>query len=168
MATIAQTRFECVDAGTYRARVDGVELTEGEFGPQLKFKFGLAEEGFEDVTLLAWASAKLSPKSKLYGWVNALIFAGAGVPADFDLDTGELVGKECQLLVEVTKKDTGEYNKVKDVLPIRRAGSGRRPSPSAAAVAPAPVQAASKRVRVGDDAALPEPPGWGDDEELPF
>lgn len=163
MATIAQTRYETVDAGTYRARVEDVELTDGEFGPQLKLRFRLAEEGFEDVTLLAWASAKLSPKSKLFGWVNALLFAGAGIPAGFDLDTEALQGKECQLLVEVTKKDAGEFNKVKDVLPIRRPGNGRRPAPSA----PAPAAAPAQRVKVGDAADPGEPPDWVDDD-LPF
>lgn len=166
MATIAQTRFETVDAGSYRARVEDVELTEGEFGPQLKFKFRLAEESFEDVVLLAWASAKFSPKSKLFSWVNALVFGGAGIDASYDLDTDTLRGRECMLLVEVQRKETGEYNKVRDVIALRRPGNGRK------AAVPAPAAGAgawpTSRVRVGDDGPG-EPPEWvGVDDDLPF
>ena len=145
MAVLKVQMFETVDAGMYPARVADVVWDEdGQFGPQVKAIFELTEEEVAGKTLVGWASAKLSPKSKLYGWVSALLFRGKGIPEGYPaVDTDTLKGLECILVVGVEKKPDGsEYNRVKDVLPMK---SARGVAPRAASPGPAP---ASNRIPV--------------------
>ena len=94
MAVLKVQTYETVDAGMYPARVADVVWDEnGQFGPQVKAIFELTEEEVAGKTLVGWASAKLSPKSKLYGWVSALLFRGKGIPEGYPaVDTDTLKG----------------------------------------------------------------------------
>lgn len=172
MAVLRVQTYETVDAGTYPARVVNVTMDEeGQFGPQVKVEFELTDEEAEGKTLVGWASAKVSPKSKLYKWASALLFRGKGIPEGYGaLDTDTLKGQECILVVAVEKKSDGaEYNKITDVLPIRPARAAARPAP---APAPAPTNAAGPVPVNGNTlgyAGADEPPAWvPDDEDLPF
>jgi hypothetical protein len=138
MAVLKVQTYETVDAGTYPARVADVVLDEnGQFGPQVKAVFELLDEEAAGKTLVGWASAKLSPKSKLYGWVSALLFRGKGIPEGYAVvDTDTLKGQECILVVGVEQKPDGSaYNKVKDVLPMKPT-RGAAPRPATATPAP--------------------------------
>lgn len=165
MTVIKQSHYEAIDPGTYRAQVGAVALEDGQFGPQLKVRFDLAagEDVPEGKSIMAWCSAKLSPKSKLYAWVSALLFGGRGVPADYDLDTDALLDKAVLLLVEIVEKDGGEFNRVKELLPVRRA-----PKAGATNGTPTngtPAAATSSRAVVNNTAAGPaEMPDWIADE----
>jgi hypothetical protein len=107
---IERTVYEVLETGTYTARVTEVRPEEGKFGPQLKLRFAL-DSG---ATLTAWASEKLTDKTKLGRWVTAIL----GAMPD-NLDTDALVGRDCRVKIGVkTRDDNSEYNRVEDVLPL--------------------------------------------------
>lgn len=112
---IEQEHYEVLDTGDYLASVDKVEAEEGQYGPQLKFTFKLEEQ---DRTLTGWANQKFSNRSKLYKWTKALLYKGAAIPRDYNLNTLDLVGKVGLLTVTKEARDDGsEYNKIEGILP---------------------------------------------------
>lgn len=147
--TVNRTETQPIPAGLYEASVESIEPAEGQFGPQLKTKFLIEEEGFEGKTLTGWASLTFSPKSKLYGWVRAAVFGGKDIPATYKVfDSDHLIGRRVFLSVTTEKGSDGEiYNKVKDVLPYRTR-----------AAQPAPVPNAQPRATQPPATVTPEPP----------
>ena len=140
--TVNRTETQPIPAGLYEASVESIEQAEGQFGPQIKTKFLIEEEGFEGKTLTGWASLTFSPKSKLYGWVRAAVFGGKDIPTTYRVfDSDHLIGRRVFLSVTTEKGSDGEvYNKVKDVLPYRTRAA--QPAPNAqprATQAPATV-----------------------------
>lgn len=127
--TVQQTAYELLEAGEYPATIVEVLAEEGQFGPQLKFKFQL-DDGR---TLLGWCSQTFSPKSKLYNWTKAA-FGGSEIPRTYNLNTDHLQGRGVRLFVTVEPGRDGEYNKISNVLPVRRSTNGTTPPP-----APAPA-----------------------------
>lgn len=112
-----------IPMGEYPATITATEAEDGKFGTQIKVTFDLGKvvdmnDEDRDVTLLAWCSAKLNPKSKLWEWASA---AGMNLDEDADgLDTDDLVGKRVLLGVSVYAKEDGtERNKVISVKPPR-------------------------------------------------
>ena len=106
-ATIPQTSFEVFEDGMYRAKLAVAALEDSEYGTQVAVRFDLTEQGFEDKSIRAWASAKLSGgkrPSKLYTWTSALLFGGKPLPEGFDLDIDHLVGRETLLVLESSKR----------------------------------------------------------------
>lgn len=136
---INQKVFETIPTGDYPAEIEAVELTDGQFGQQLKFTFTL--DG-KNQSLWGWASASFTTKSKLYAWTRAA-FGGKPIPPNYNLDTDHLIGKKVLLTVVVARKDDGsEFNKIQDVRPLLN-GNGPQPAaqPTAQPVAtgPAPI-----------------------------
>ena len=126
--TVQQTEFVLLEAGEYPATIGTVEAEEGQFGPQLKFKFML-DDG---TTLLGWCSRTFNPKTKLYAWSKAA-FGGGEIPRSYNLDTAHLENKRVRLFVTVEAgRDGMEYNKVNTVLPARRSTLPPVPAPVAA------------------------------------
>ena len=126
--TVQQTEFVLLEAGEYPATIGTVEAEEGQFGPQLKFKFML-DDG---TTLLGWCSRTFNPKTKLYAWSKAA-FGGGEIPRSYNLDTAHLENKRVRLFVTVEAgRDGMEYNKVNTVLPARRSTPPPVPAPVAA------------------------------------
>lgn len=126
--TVQQTEFVLLEAGEYSATIGTVEAEEGQFGPQLKFKFVL-DDG---TTLLGWCSRTFNPKTKLYAWSKAA-FGGGEIPRSYNLDTAHLENKRVRLFVTVEAgRDGTEYNKVNTVLPARRSTPPPVPAPVAA------------------------------------
>jgi len=119
--TINRTETQPLPPGLYAATIESLEQAEGKFGPQIKAKFLIEEEGFEGKTLSSWASLTFSPKSKLYGWVRAAVFGGRDVPASYKVfDSDHLIGRRVFLSVTTEKGSDGEpYSKVRDLLPYR-------------------------------------------------
>jgi hypothetical protein len=131
---IPQTTFEVFDAGIYRAKLAATAIEDGEYGKELAVRFDLTEQGFEDKSIRAWASAKLSGgkrPSKLYGWTSVLLFNGKPLPEGFELDIDNLIGREALLVLDVVQKDGIDRNRVAQLLPLRRNGS--TPAQTAAA-----------------------------------
>jgi hypothetical protein len=76
------------------------ETTEGQWGPGLKFIIVLdgeeaADDGYPRETW-AFASQKLSPRSKLYQWAKGLGWN----PDDGTLDLEEYIDARCQVMFE--------------------------------------------------------------------
>ena len=120
-----------IPMGEYPATITATEAEDGKFGTQIKVTFDLGRvvdmnDEDRDVTLLAWCSAKLNPKSKLWEWATA-----AGMDLDEDaegLDTDDMIGKRVLLGVSVyTKEDGTERNKVISVKPPRTKKAGAKP-----------------------------------------
>jgi len=109
---LQQRVFESIPMGEYPATVTAVTATEGKYGPELQFDFVLNNPTRTE--LRAWTGTTLSSKSKLGRWVQAIL---GGLPKT--LDTDELLGKQCTLVVLVKPRGSdGEvYNRVNDVLP---------------------------------------------------
>lgn len=103
-------------------RPDQLESTyEGSTGEIIRFDLEcrdrLDEEG-NPVQLDAIASDKLTPKSKLTRWLDAL---GLKVATGEEVDIEQVVGQQCQARVvaklDNTGKETG-FTKVDDLLPL--------------------------------------------------
>ena len=136
---IAQKVFETIPTGDYPAEIEAVELTDGQFGQQLKFTFTL--DG-KNQSLWGWASASFTTKSKLYTWTRAA-FGGKPIPPNYNLDTDHLIGKKVLLTVVTARKDDGsEFNKITDVRPLLNGNGpqpGAQPTVQPVATGPAPI-----------------------------
>jgi len=107
-----------LDEGNYPAEIARIELETGQFGQQLKFSFDLLGE-HEGRTLLGWASAKFSSKSKLYAWTRAAL-GGQPMEPGYLLNTDDLIGRKVNLTVErESREDGSEYNKVSRIRPYQ-------------------------------------------------
>ena len=134
--TLQMQKYIPVEQGYYRGIVTEVESTEGQYGPQLKWKFELLDEEHAGHKLTAWCSAVLSPKSKLNRWATAIL---GSIPADGMLDVDDLVNAKVMLDVIVEQGKDGEFNKVREVLPWKKP---QRPIPQRPAQPVQPVKAA--------------------------
>jgi hypothetical protein len=112
---LEQTVYETVPAGRYAARVQKIESDQGQWGTFLKIVFEL-DSG---VTVVGAASAKFSNRSKLYRWTKALL-GGKPIPKGWDLDTDVLVGRCCEIVVDLAQNGDGEFNRIDAVLPAAR------------------------------------------------
>ena len=115
--------YETVEPGVYAATITEVIKEDGDFGEQIRFTFSL--DGSES-TLLAWASAKLSNKSKLGQWVTGIL---GEMPERLDIQT--LVGRSVNILVNVvTKEDGSKTNRVENVtMPKQTSKPKPKPQP---------------------------------------
>lgn len=128
---IEQTRFELLPVGEYVAEVTAVDPEEGMYGPQLKFTFTTRGGEHEGQQLAAWTSARFSPKTKLYAWAKAAF--NAAIPADYHLNTDDLLGRRVNLTVVIkTKEDGTEFNRIEDVRPYQPKRPVTAPPPSPA------------------------------------
>jgi hypothetical protein len=93
--------FELHDADEwYDGTITGVEETDGQWGAGIKFLIVLdgeeaADDGYPRETW-AFASQKLSPRSKLYQWAKGLGWN----PDDGTLDLEEYIDARCQVMFE--------------------------------------------------------------------
>lgn len=111
---IEQTTYELIPVGEYPAVITDIELEEGNYGQQLKFRFEVIEGEYAGKDLLGWCSPKLNPRSKLYGWAAAAL--NGNIPKQ--LDTDDLLAKEVTLtVVKKVKEDGATYNKIDSVAP---------------------------------------------------
>jgi hypothetical protein len=121
-ATIKQTHYEPLPVGEYPAKIGAVEVSDGQYGAQVKLRFDVTAAGFEDRSVTGWASATFSPKSKLYQWARAAF--GRDIPSGYDLDIDHLLDRPVTLvLVTKTGDDGSEFNKIHDVKAAKRNGS---------------------------------------------
>jgi hypothetical protein len=130
-------KFLLIPPGTYRAIINSVEKTAGNYGPQVKLIFHVITdgegleytEGFVD--LVAWTSANYSERSKLFRWTRAAL-AGEFNP-DADFVASSLINK--RVLISVEKYESangGEYNRVIDVMGAPKSRSAKpAPAPQA-------------------------------------
>lgn len=106
---------ELIETGEYPARVVSIEEADGQFGPQLKWKFELTGPDTSGKTLSAWCSQNFSIKSKLYAWTLAA-FGGNPIPETYAFDSDDVIGRNVRLVVVVkAKADGSEFSKIDQV-----------------------------------------------------
>lgn len=84
----------------FTGTIEAIEETEGQWGPGLKWIIHIDDETHDDGApreTWAFCSQKLSPRSKLWGWLKAL---GYDVEAGDTIDLTEFLGKRCQVMFE--------------------------------------------------------------------
>lgn len=114
MTSVKIAYKEALKTGTYRAHVEKIEVTEGEYGEQIKWLFRL-QPPHGDRELSAWCSSTFSGGSKLFHWWSVLN-PNANPKAGFDSDA--CVGKPCTLSVVQKQSDKGAFNRIDDLLPF--------------------------------------------------
>lgn len=144
--------------GTYLVRCIGIEDAEGQFGPQILWKFHLWAEGSGDQVmndegdpheLFAWSSTKLTTggkgPSKGRQWAEALL--GREITGMSGAEVGaEVIGKAARALVSLKpKKDgTGSFPQIADMFPMAGAENAapvQAAMPESAAIAAASAPA---------------------------
>jgi hypothetical protein len=153
---IKQTRYDALPTGEYPAKIGAYEMTEGQFGTQVKtqvkLRFDVTAQGLEDRSIIGWAAATFSPKSKLYGWTRAAF--GREIPANYDLNLDHLLDRPVVLVLVTKVGDDGlEYNKIDSLKPVGRNGAAQRPT-AAPATRPANVTVPAAALTA---AARPQP-----------
>ena len=79
---ISQSIYELLPTGEYPAVIQDIELSDGKFGQQLRWKFALKGR-YDGRILTGWTSPALSPNSKLFSWMRAAL-GGSLIPRDKD------------------------------------------------------------------------------------
>jgi len=115
--------YQTLEAGIYEATITEVVQETGDYGEQIKFTFTLDNS---DTTLLAWAGASLSNKSKLGRWVSSIY---GQLPDELDIEN--LEGRPVNIVVTVVNRPDGSTtNRVTEIM--RRAVAPKpKPQPVA-------------------------------------
>jgi hypothetical protein len=121
-----------IQDGTYLLEVTTIEETTfedskfGKKGPQtsVKFTFDLPDVTDEDgsvISLTATASARLTPKTKLWGWVEAL--TGEQLQVGQTVNVDGLVGCRALGLIATEAKEGGtKWTGIKALMPLPKEG----------------------------------------------
>ena len=123
--TVTEPRsVEVIKAGTYKAVLTSITQEESK-GPSafensnpyfLRWVFTIKGKA-KSIDLWASSSTSFGPKSKAYGWACALL--GRKLAAGEEVDTDQLVGCPCLVVVDVETDDRNfERNKVLEVTAI--------------------------------------------------
>jgi len=93
---IKKKEFKNVQPGKYFAVVESIEAGEGQFGPQLIWKFQILHRNPElnGSVVSGLSGVMATPKAKLSRWILA-----CGVNFVDEIDTDELVGKKVVITV---------------------------------------------------------------------
>jgi len=90
----------------------------GPYGPRLSWTFIVTNGDDGERALRAYTSQAFSPRSKLWAWLDALLYKGRGIPADLkQVDTASVIGRPCRVEVAVKEGDSGTFNHVAAILP---------------------------------------------------
>ena len=115
--TLTAQSGEPLPTGEYRVELTAIELSNGQYGEQLKWTFSVPDKGRN---LVAYSSYSASLASKCMRWAGALL--GRPIQAGEQVDFEALVGKTAVAVVVKKRKDDGtEYNAVDDLLPDKEA-----------------------------------------------
>ncbi len=101
---IKYTEQKPVPEGFYVARLDGLEPVTNNFGDSVKWTFTIQmPQEYVGVQVTGMSSTKVSPKSKMFGWLQAF---GVVLNPDEEFDIEVLLGKLCQIRVHNKTKKT--------------------------------------------------------------
>ena len=94
-----------VPEGFYLARLDGLEETMHQtYGASIKWTFTIVEPTeYANTTVTAMSSQKVSPKSKLYSWLQAF---GINLGTDDDFELNNLLGKMIKVRIKNNTKSS--------------------------------------------------------------
>lgn len=113
MIKIKYAEMKPVPEGQYVARLDGLEPITSTYGDSVKWTFTIqspAEHAGSQVTALS--STKVSPKSKMFGWLQAF---GVMMKPDEEFDLEQLLGKFCIVRIVNNTKITNVNGQQRDV-----------------------------------------------------
>lgn len=125
-----------VEAGVHDAIIRDMTEEDGQYGAQIKFiceMQDLMKDSGDLVQQWAWASATLSPKSKLWKWLKNVTGQTPTLGAPFDV-TAAMIGKPVQLIVSFN--DETQRTSVTDMLAAKKSGA-QAPRPAQSRPAPA-------------------------------
>lgn len=97
---VTKTGYELHPQGIFDATIDSIEEREGDFGPQLMFtiRTGEVDQSGEEIPLWYWTSMKVTPKSKLAGFImDIMSWQFSEIPDEFDVES--LVEKRFRIVV---------------------------------------------------------------------
>jgi len=119
--------------GDYIAQVVEIQPDEGNFGPQLRWRFEIIHpEEYQEKSILGWTSTSPSLSGRFVKWASACL-ARQIAPGE-QLATEDLVGLKVVLTVIVREGDDGtEYNKIDSVKAYKKGKLGPIPPTAPAA-----------------------------------
>ena len=111
--TITAQGTEPLPTGEYRVELTAIELSNGQYGEQLRWTFSVPDKGR---TLVAYSSLSPSLASKCMRWASALL--NRAIQAGEQVDFEALIGRHAVATVVRKRKEDGtEYNAIEDLLP---------------------------------------------------
>ncbi len=122
VVSVSNATYEALPADVYPVVVSKVESKETQYGDGVVITFTVSDGEYAGKTVTGLASMSLNVKAKLRGWVEAITGKSlANVAEGTNIDLEKLVGKACRVNITIVpgKDGTGEFNRVKDVLPLR-------------------------------------------------
>jgi hypothetical protein len=81
-----------VPAGEYLVRVAHLEMAEGNYGKQIKFRLEVCDGEHTGSSIKSWVDARLTPTSLLSEYVRTFVFNGKDIPKGYKLKSSELKG----------------------------------------------------------------------------
>jgi hypothetical protein len=151
---IKATDYVTVDEGEYPARFAGYEERTTEFGDAVQFKFVLLDEEHSGVEIRGLASKKLSPKSKMRGWVEGMI--GRVLEPGEEIDLDDMIDRKVMLYLAVEDTDKGLFNRIEKIrVPKRKAPAKPVVEEEDEEEAPARPVKAAKRQPLPETEAVP-------------
>jgi hypothetical protein len=126
--TLTASDYTVVDDGEYPAKFTGYDARETQFGDAVIMSFELMDEEHHGITVSGMASQKLSPKSKLRGWIEGMLGRALAVGENVNIDA--LIGSKVMLYITTEDTDKGMFNRIEKI---------RVPKKKAAKPAPKPV-----------------------------
>jgi len=142
---VRYTENKAIPEGFYLARVDALEEADSQFGDSIKWTFTILEpQDYTNSNVTAMCSFKVSPKSKLFAWLQAFGVIMGADGEEFEMDS--LLGKQCRVRIKNTTKTSvieGKersitYSNVDAVAAYIPPTSASTPAPAQAAPAQAP------------------------------
>jgi hypothetical protein len=91
--------FRDIQEGAYNAKVSQIKEDQGPFGPFLRLTFTIVAGELKNYKFSGVVKPTDLKQSKFYRWVTNIL---GQQPAD-DLDTNDLIGKECLILLSKVK-----------------------------------------------------------------
>lgn len=153
---VTESDFVEVQPGMHRALIESIEpqppsAEHPEYGPSFKWFFRLLDEPYVDLQLTSLCSVKVSPKSKLFGWLTNLGYQG--LEPNVQVDLAQLLNTQCNVLVKHKtsqkivngKVETQTFSNVAEIFALQTtvapaaAPVAATPPPMAAPAAVAPV-----------------------------
>jgi hypothetical protein len=120
--TLTAQSNEPLGTGEYLVELTAIELVDGQYGKQLKWTFLVPDH---KRTLVAYSSFSASLNSKCMKWASALL--NRAIEPNEQVDFEKLVGRTAIAVVVRKQKDDGsEYNRIDNLLPIRKSRAEQR------------------------------------------
>lgn len=114
-----------LEPGAYRAKLvsveeaDGTNYKTGEPEKYRRWTFELVEEGYEGQQIYDNSTMAFGPAAKAREWVEALL-GGRKLERGETIGEEELIGRECDLGIEMKETDRGTFPRINSVHPVRK------------------------------------------------